>query len=531
MEGVRLLEIQRRPVRMVAIGDSLTAGMQDACLDARAQDMAYTSQMARQADIPYNMPTIDELGIPARLFVGQDVDLPRAIKNYTLLGLASAAPMAYLTLLGIPPSALMEPLYGVGDMGERSASSKDRPGHPQHNLAVPGYELRHMNDVTHVNDWMQEVRDGASRELLFPVLTPLIHSVIQNGENQALGSEVDQAVAKRPDLIVLWPGNNDALEPVTGGVVDDRRLTPLEDKKWKYWDQNPVTGKWTQRETKEVRKGFRRSLHELVDRLERETSAEIMLFNIPPVTVIPFLREVGAKVGQLPFSIVLPDGTDVTRWIENLTLPTNVDGEGKNGRTHFPAGTRIGLGMILKQLTDLFEPQSFADFELALKNFEDKAAFGENDVLDPDELGAITRRIDQYNGLTRELAETHPRIHLVDAHRALDEARLNGRALRGAGGDVTVTNTFTGLQDGRGHGGIFSFDGIHPSDVGHSVLGNMLLDRIQQDLGGQKKFEHFLSVPFIDEKAVYAADPHHKGKETRLVLSRGTAGRLQALPS
>ncbi|MHB2020401.1 MAG: hypothetical protein ACYCW6_25985 [Candidatus Xenobia bacterium] len=62
------------PIRMVAIGDSLTAGMMDANLDARTESMGYAQQFARQIGVPFNCPVIDGKGVPPRIFNQNHVD-------------------------------------------------------------------------------------------------------------------------------------------------------------------------------------------------------------------------------------------------------------------------------------------------------------------------------------------------------------------------------------------------------------------------------------------------------------------------
>jgi hypothetical protein len=70
---------------------------------------------------------------------------------------------------------------------------------------------------------------------------------------------------------------------------------------------------------------------------------------------------------------------------------------------------------------------------------------------------------------------------------------------------------FTGAPDAQGRDGIFGYDGVHPSDTGHAVVANVLLETIQKDLGNNPKFARFLNTQPIDEKAMHAADPHTAG--------------------
>ena len=75
-----------------------------------------------------------------------------------------------------------------------------------------------------------------------------------------------------------------------------------------------------------------------------------------------------------------------------------------------------------------------------------------------------------------------------------------------------MTNIYTGTRDPRGFEGVFSFDGVHPSDTGHAVVGNVLLSKMQQVLGSNPRFAHIAAARPIDEKAVFAADPHRAGR-------------------
>ena len=107
---------------MVAVGDSLTAGMQDATLDLELQNKAFSSLIARQAGLDFQMPEIHGGAIPPKLFEPGEVPIWRTLWNYSQVGLASAAPVA-LTALGLqPPSLSLFPLYHVAGMGKQKGS-------------------------------------------------------------------------------------------------------------------------------------------------------------------------------------------------------------------------------------------------------------------------------------------------------------------------------------------------------------------------------------------------------------------------
>jgi len=167
---------------------------------------------------------------------------------------------------------------------------------------------------------------------------------------------------------------------------------------------------------------------------------------------------------------------------------------------------------VLKRLIDQGGvPQDLDELRTRLREDPQNALVGEDDVLDPDEIAVVSQRIRDFNQVLQEAAQLSPRVHLVDVHAALDDAVRQGRQLRGAGPDEWVVPNFTGAPDTQGRDGIFSYDGVHPSDTGHAVLANLILDKLRQDLGSQPRFSRFQNLPPLDEKAVHHADPHAPG--------------------
>ncbi|MEW6284478.1 MAG: hypothetical protein AB1758_38040, partial [Candidatus Eremiobacterota bacterium] len=145
-----------------------------------------------------------------------------------------------------------------------------------------------------------------------------------------------------------------------------------------------------------------------------------------------------------------------------------------------------------------------------------------DEVLTPDELDRIRGRIREYNQLLREAATADRRLHLVDIHDLVNQAAIHGLPLRGAGPEVTVTTTYTGLKDPRGFDGFVSYDGVHPSDVGYAVVANAVLDGIREHLGGEPRFVDLTSAESIDEKAVFRKDPHRSGTRGSLTLDQAS---------
>ncbi|MBM3462937.1 MAG: hypothetical protein FJX76_12620 [Armatimonadetes bacterium] len=500
----------RRP-RVVAIGDSLTAGTQDSTTVENRQAQSYMPQLARAVGLPFRMAYVSEGGIGPRLFVNGEFNYGHVQRRGQAISEATA-PLEQQLANGDIPTDLTA-VWNIPNMGSRTEESRDLFAHRQGNFAVPGYEIRHLTEVSHYNDYLRAMRDGEEASGLAGEV-PLVRALLQNGTDESRGSAMDQAVRRNPDLAVVWAGNNDALETVGHGRVDDRLLTPVEDRPWTYLARNPETGQWEQKTTAHTVSGFRTSLlgdNGVLPRLLAETRAEIMLMTIPDVTTIPVLRNVGEKVGDLPFRVTLPDGRDVTAMIENWVLPASIRGAGKDGRTEFPAGSKVAMGNLLSRFVQQGNIESPEHLKQMLNDFSSQGMFTEDDVLDTDELSTISSRIREYNALILCARDLDPRIHVLDVHAEFSRMQTEGRQLRGPGAPLSVSTTFTGALDEQGREGIFSYDGVHPSDTGHAIVANMILDKVKEELGDNPKFGCFVDAAAIDEKAVLASDPHHLG--------------------
>jgi lysophospholipase L1-like esterase len=500
---------------MVALGDSITAGTQDGITVADRQRWSYAQQLADQMGLAFNQPYLTEKGIPPRIWQDGTFDEKRykeVLKRLT----CAAIPLAlWIKFFGVPRNARR--MYKVKEMGKRDPATLDGPQHPQHNFAVAGYELRHLENVGHVRDLMAQMRQGSEALTGLAQEVPLIHSTLQNDTDDRRGSALDQAIAKNPDVVLFWAGSNDALETI-GGVVDDRTLTPVLTQPWEYYEKNYITGRWGRKETEEPQPGFAETARRILERLKNETHAEIFVLNIPDVTVIPHLRPIGQPVGDLPFRVKTADGEDVTDLIERFVPPDGVKGKGKGGRKSFPPGSRVGLISIFEAITgrqnaDGSAPRALrtrADVEQRLAELSaEGAAFTEWDVLDADEVAQVSSRIREFNAVL-EQAASGPRFHLIDTNSLLYDIQRQGRELLGEGPPVRVTNTFTGSIE-RGMEGMFSYDGVHPSDTGHAMIANEILARMKRDLAGDPRFAFLRHVPPIDEKAVFRQDPHGAG--------------------
>jgi lysophospholipase L1-like esterase len=251
---------------------------------------------------------------------------------------------------------------------------------------------------------------------------------------RGLGTQLQQALVQHPTFVTLWIGNNDALAAATRGiVVDDLTLT--------------TTAR------------FEADYRAIVTAIAA-SGAKLAIANVPQVTAIPF-------VTTLPPVLVNP----ATR------QPVIINGApvrliGPNG---------------------LLRPTDFvllsAQAELAVGKGIPRAAGGTDQplsdavVLSAEEAATINARVNSYNAVIRAVAN-EVGAAFVDANAALEQVRL-GRI--GVGG-ATYSGAFL-------TGGVFSYDGVHPTPFGYAYVANLFIQAINDKFGGD--IEPVNLYPFV----------------------------------
>jgi len=493
---------------LASVGDSLTAGTQDANTVQDRQRFAYGQQIANVTGMRYNMGLIGGEGLPFTVFGDVGFDQAKFASKRSRL-IRAIAPLAlYTYYVGQLP--FVPPVWELLGLGSRTPESRNTPERPQTNFAVPSFEARHLLGVKGVGDLLNEMHMGVEKVDGLASTIPWAKALLQNGGRRRVGSEIDQVVKTKPDIVTLWAGNNDALSTVFESRIDDRTLTPVEDRVWTFKDYDLITGRPKIRTTDRVLPGFKSTIDSILDRLLGETDAEVVLMNIPDVTVIPILKTMGQPVGTLPFRVYLKDGSDVTHEVERWVIPDN-----REDGTRYPPGSRVNLISVLDKFLSRGEVKDRSGLYKAMTA---TPPFLEDEVLDPAEMLAVAHRVQEFNQVLHDAASRSPRIHLVDMNQLLEQARVSGRILRGAGIPIAVTNTFTGTIDGLGRDGIFSYAGVHPSDTGHAVIAHAVLEKLKADLAGNPRFAFLASVQWVDERAVYLGDPHRTRQQSSIVL-------------
>jgi lysophospholipase L1-like esterase len=158
--------------KIVALGNSLTAGFADGALGEAGQKFSYPSLIAKQVNAPFNQPLIKEPG------VGVDFQ-GNVVGRLRLVSLS-------------PPVLVATPLNGLPQVISPP---------PYNNFAVPGADCRDVLTAT----------SGGIADFIL----------------QGRGTQVRQAKAANPTFIIAWVGANDVLgAALIGLAIDGLTLTP-----------------------------------------------------------------------------------------------------------------------------------------------------------------------------------------------------------------------------------------------------------------------------------------------------------------
>jgi lysophospholipase L1-like esterase len=264
-------------------------------------------------------------------------------------------------------------------------------------------------------------------------VSDMVNTVTDNGGAHDLvlrrqGTALQEAAALHPTFITLWIGNNDALgAAVAGQAIDGVTLTPVSK--------------------------FRSFYSEIVSAV-KATGAKIVAANIPDVTTIPF-------VTTIPPVVVNPS-TRQPVIVNGQTVPLI----GPDGALASNAHVLLTASSLLAQGIGI--PKALGGQGTPLPD---------EVILDANEVGAIQDHIAGYNLAINDLCGAAG-IPVFDANALYATIARDGRNV----GGVKLTADYL-------TGGIFSYDGIHPTDLGYAVITNEWIAKINE--GGE-------SLPPID---------------------------------
>jgi hypothetical protein len=238
---------------------------------------------------------------------------------------------------------------------------------------------------------------------------------------RGFGTQLAEVIGAKPTFITLWIGNNDALGAAIHGNLAE--LTPVA--------------------------SFRADYTTIIGALATMTHAKMAIANIPNVTDI-------ANVTAIPPILVDP----------KTNLPVLINGNpvpliGPNGPLALNDHVLLAAGPDLKKGLGLPKP------------FGPGLPLPKSDVLFASEAATIDNQIAQFNAIIQAAAQQVGAAY-VDINAAFKNLAQNGIQV----GGIPFTAGFL-------TGGVFSYDGIHPTAFGYAYTANLFIDAINQQFGAQ----------------------------------------------
>ena len=242
-------------------------------------------------------------------------------------------------------------------------------------------------------------------------------------------TQLQQGLSLKPTFVTLWIGNNDVLGAATSGIViPGVTLTPVDQ--------------------------FQADYTAVVTAIA-STGAKMAIANIPDVTSIPFVTTVPR--------IVVNPATNQPVLINGQPVPLI----GPNGPLQ--AGDFVLLTATAELAQGRGIPAALGGSGLPLSD---------SSVLSKAEVATINDYVIAYNQIIAKAASDKGAA-LVDANALLKDLAANGIAV----GGIEYTSKFL-------TGGVFSYDGVHPTAFGYAYIANQFIDAINRQFGG--------SIPPVD---------------------------------
>ena len=380
--------------RLVAIGNSLTMGIQNGGLVETRQAGCYAAQVARQMG-----KTV--------LTSGVATNQP---EEFVMPGYGAPGTAGSLELLSLLPPTIA-PIQGAG---------------VPVNTTYPGVYNAMAVSGANASDVLSTVTSASN---------PLFDLVLRGQ-----GTMIQQTAALQPTFVLLWIGANDVLREVTRGV--------------------PAT---------EVA-AFEADYRQIVTAITSlPTYTGMVAGNIPDVTTIPFTTTIPPfVVNPATQTPVLIDGHLVP--LIGPSGPLTLPGPGTPGDL-----VTLGASSLMAQ------------------GFGIPTALGGNGqplpgvvILTPAELVHISQRVHDLNQVIDDVA----------AEFGYPVADVNALLIEAAGPGLEVG----GFNYGRAlvTGGLFSLDGIHPTDMGHALVANLFIEAINEAYGATLQPVDIARVAAVD---------------------------------
>jgi GDSL-like Lipase/Acylhydrolase len=202
---------------------------------------------------------------------------------------------------------------------------------------------------------------------------------------------------------------------------------------------------------------FTQQFQQLMNTLHTQTKAKLIVANIPDVTSVPYLAPASLLIAQAAAETGLPQ-----------------------------AQIALALGI---QDGDLVNATGAAEVQndiLAIQHGQPPIPLTGNGFLDPTEIASVQATVNQYNSVIAQQVASAGGV-LVDIHALVQTLAQNGMTINGYHARTAYL------------GGLFSLDGVHPTNTGYALIANQFIDSINTTLK--------TTIPDVDVSAVATTDP------------------------
>ncbi len=313
------------------------------------------------------------------------------------------------------------------------------------NLGIPGAIIYDFLDTTNF------AAKAVARK------NPMFQLVLRSSAFGA--SQFQQMRALNPGLVTFWLGNNDVLGFATSGGTSPSAPTPAA--------QFSVLFAWALD-----------SVHAALP------NAIVLVGNIPDVRSLPFFTTVGPQIAlnlkKLPFKVYVRyqkhgnvgpavDSTDFTG--ANAPLVTLV-------ASSYAPYIGVATGKWYRDHASLYPALPPGIDTTKLFGLDPRNPLPDALVLDGDEEATAGAAIDAFNTTISTVCAAE-NADVVDINGALSDITAHGYSVAGEEFDASYVT-----------GGLFSLDGVHPSDRGAGVIANKFIEVLNT--------KHGMSIPYVD---------------------------------
>jgi len=348
----------------------------------------------------------------------------------------------------------IEPFVSTTNSNAGSAINSNL-ARPYNNLGIPGALLFDVMNATNANNCASAIFAGTPN--------PMFDLVLRNSA-LSIGTQFQQAATLSPTFVALWIGNNDVLGYATSGGTSPSSPT----------DINSFT-----------------ALFNATANAFASINANVAVGNVFDVSTIAFFTTVGPQMAfNIPWDYLAGLGAPGIFYQKHGEIvATGI----ADSVTLLTGGIYITLiGGSYAELIGTATGTFYTDngYPALPPGIDTTKPFGVHPqnpwpdalTLDQDEINTVQSTVIEYNNVIKDAADSN-NFALVDVNTLLKNIRAN---------DFTGGTNINGITFKTIYvtGGLFSLDGVHPSNQAHGIIANEFIKAINSKFSSK--------IPLID---------------------------------